>query len=165
MLLNVIFVTHLPLFSLFIGLTQSRTLNSLDSSIHLYLAEGLALATRCTYSAGTQSFTSFCSASGIRVMPATEAALCYCSFPTWHQRTYPTLPQRSTSQLFAICTLLLVFMAHLSGNSPPDCNLPSEVSRELRQLTYLKDPAYPLPSESCVALKTISPDSQALTPT
>ena len=75
MLLNVIFVTPAPLFPLFIGLTQSRTLYNLDSSIHQYLTEGLAPATRRTYSAGTQSFTSFCSASGIRVLPATEAAL------------------------------------------------------------------------------------------
>ena len=57
------------------------------------------------------------------------------------------------------------FHGSFEGNSPPDCNLPSEVSRELRPLTHLKDPAYPLSSESCVALETVSPDSQALTQT
>ena len=51
------------------------TLNHLSSISHGYLTEGLAPATRRTYSAGEQSFTSFCSASGNRVLPANESAL------------------------------------------------------------------------------------------
>ncbi|XP_065902345.1 uncharacterized protein [Dysidea avara] len=51
------------------------TLNHLSSISHGYLTEGLAPATRHTYSAGEQSFTSFCSASGNQVLPANESAL------------------------------------------------------------------------------------------
>jgi len=39
------------------------------------MTEGLALATRRTYSAGQHSFAIFCSASGSRVLPATKSAL------------------------------------------------------------------------------------------
>ena len=48
------------------------TLNHLSSITHGYLTEGLAPATRCTYSAGEQSFTSFCNASGNQVLPASK---------------------------------------------------------------------------------------------
>jgi len=51
------------------GPAQSvMNLNCLNSITHRYLNEGLALG-------GQQSFTSFCNASGNRVLPAAESAL------------------------------------------------------------------------------------------
>jgi len=50
-------------------------LNHLYSITHGYINEGLAPTTRCTYSAGQQSFTTFCNTSRSRVLSATESAL------------------------------------------------------------------------------------------
>ena len=49
--------------------------NHLNSITHRYLNEGLAPATKRTYSTGKRRFISFCSTSGKRVLPATESGL------------------------------------------------------------------------------------------
>jgi len=58
------------------GSAQSvMNLNHLNSITHGYINEGLAPATRHTYSTGQQSFSTFCNASRSRVLPTTESAL------------------------------------------------------------------------------------------
>lgn len=55
--------------------TGRQTLSHLNSITQGYLKEGLAPATRRTYSTGKQRFIAFCTASGKQALPATESAL------------------------------------------------------------------------------------------
>ena len=62
------------------------------------------------------------------------------------------------------CSCWHAYVAHLRSNSLPDNNWPLEASKELIVIPATCIYIYPMPSLSCVALKTVSPDSHVVTP-
>jgi len=126
-------------------------INNLNNITYGYLNERLSPVTRRTYFAGKQCFTSFCNASGNRVLPASESALTmFISHLSSRNISHATIK---------VCLAAVRYCLHAQtpsrSNSLPDGSWSLGASRELRPLAPPSPPvvAYPLPLLIMCAIK------------